>query len=64
MTATEARKWAAKINTDCSECFTDAKAVRQFGKWVIKIGGGWEACYGRTIESVESAEDTVRIFKN
>jgi hypothetical protein len=64
MTATEAREWAAQINLKCSECFTDAKAVKQFGRWVIKIGGGREACYGRTIESVEAAEDTIRIFQN
>lgn len=64
LTATTAREWAAQINLKCSECFTDAKAVKQFGRWVIKIGGGREACYGRTIESVESAKDTIRIFQN
>ena len=64
MTATEARAWATQINNECSECFTDAKAVKQFGQWVIKIGGGREACYGMTIKSVEDAIDTTRIFKN
>jgi hypothetical protein len=63
-TATKARAWAVEINTKCSECFKDAKAVKQFGRWVIKIGGGREACYGRTIESEEDAEDIIRIFKN
>jgi hypothetical protein len=64
MTATEARLWAGKINVECSECFKGAKAVKQFGQWVIKIGGGSESSYGRTIESVASAEDTLRIFRN
>jgi hypothetical protein len=64
MKATEAKQLAAEINAKCSECFTGAKAVKQFGQWVIKIGGGRESCYGRTIESVESAHDTIRIFKN
>lgn len=64
MTAMDARKFAAEINLKCSECFTDAKAVKSFGQWVIKIAGGREACYGRTIESVESAADTIRIFHN
>lgn len=63
-TATRARALAVEINTKCSECFIDAKAVRQFGRWVIKIGGGREACYGRTIESEEDAEALIRIFKN
>lgn len=64
MTATQAHQLATEINMKCSECFTDAKAVKQFGKWVIKIGGGRECCYGKTIESVESALDIIRIFKN
>ena len=64
MTATEARALAIEINTTCSECFTDAKAVKQFGSWVIKIGGGRECCYGRTIESVESAREVLKTFKN
>lgn len=64
MTATQARALAAQINVECSECFTDAKAVKQFGRWVIKIGGGRECCYGKTLESVEAAADTIRIFRN
>lgn len=64
MTAIKARELAAQINAKCSECFTDSKAVKQFGRWVIKIGGGSESCYGRTIESVEAAEDIIRIFQN
>lgn len=64
MTATEAREWATRINTECSECFGDAKAVKQFGKWVININGGRGACYGRTIETVDDAIDTARIFAN
>ena len=64
MKAAEARTLAAEINAKCSDCISTAKAVKEFGKWVIKIGGGREACYGRTIESVESAEETIRIFKD
>jgi uncharacterized protein YdbL (DUF1318 family) len=64
MTATEARQWAAQISARCSGCFTTVKAVKQFGRWVININGGRGACYGRTIESVEAAEDTVRIFQD
>lgn len=64
MNATTARKWATKINTECSECFTNAKAVKRFGQWVIDINGGSAACYGRTIKTEGSAKDTVRIFGN
>ncbi len=64
MTATEAREWAAKISAGCSECFDRVKAVKRFGRWVIDINGGSGACYGRTIKSVEAAEETVRVFAN
>lgn len=64
MTATQAREMAKNINLMCSDCFDDAKAVKQMGRWVIKIGGGREACYGRAIESVEGAKETIRIFRN
>ena len=63
-TATEARAFAAKIKTECSECFKEVKSVKFWGSWVIKIDGGSETPYGRTIESVEDAEETIRIFKN
>jgi hypothetical protein len=64
LTATQARDLAAEINLKCSDCFTDAKAIKQFGKWVIKIGGGRECCYGRTIETVDGAWDCIRVFGN
>ena len=64
MKASEARALASEINSKCRETLSEARAVKQFGKWVIKIGGGREACYGRTIESVEAAQDTIRIFQD
>ena len=60
----EARAYAARINAECSGCFSDAKAAKEFGQWVVKIGGGSGCCYGRTIETVEAAEDTLRVFRD
>jgi len=64
MTATQARLWATKISAECSECFSSVKAVREFGRWVVKIDGGSGACYGRTVKSEDGAADLVRIFAN
>lgn len=64
MTATEARRWAKEIGAKCSDCFTSVKAVKQFGRWLVKVNGGREACYGKTVESVDAARDLIRIFTN
>jgi len=64
LTANQARNYAARIQSECSECFTNVKALKRFGQWVIDIDGGSGACYGRTIKTVDSAEDTLRIFAN
>jgi hypothetical protein len=64
MTATEAREWAKRITAECSDCFKSVKARKFLGRWGIDIDGGSGACYGRTVRSVEAAEDTIRIFKN
>lgn len=67
MTVTEARDYAKQILAQCSQCFTNVKARKTMfgrGKWEIAIGGGREACYGRTIRTVEGAEDILRIFAN
>jgi hypothetical protein len=64
MKATDARNWAKKILIDCSECFTNVRAVKSFGEWVVKVNGGREACYGHTIKTTDSAADFVRCFKN
>lgn len=64
LTATEAREFAKRILAECSECFTNVKAVKQFGKWIIKINGGREACYGKTIETMDGAEEVLRVFAN
>lgn len=64
LTATSAKQYAAQILKDCSDCFTDVKARKAFGQWVIDINGGSAACYGRTAKNVEAAEDILRIFAN
>lgn len=62
--ATEARKYAAEIASKCSDCFAHVRARKFLGRWVIDINGGSGACYGKTVDSVESAQDIIRIFKN
>jgi len=62
MSATEARSLAKEINRKCSDCFSDAKAVKEWGQWVIKISGGRESCYGRTIIDADDAAEVIRIF--
>lgn len=66
LTATTAREYAKKIAEKCSDCFKKEKIIAKkgFGSWIIEIDGGSQACYGRTISYVESAEDTLRIFAN
>jgi len=66
MTKTEATKFVSEIKIKCSECFPadKVKASKQFGKWVININGGSGACYGKTVDSVESAESILSIFAN
>lgn len=64
LTATEAREYANQIATKCSECFSVVKARKFLGSWVIDINGGSAACYGKTVRSVESAQDLIRIFQN
>lgn len=64
LTATVAKQYTSRILSECSECFTNVKARKWLGKWVIDINGGSGACYGRTIKTVEGAEDTIRIFTN
>jgi hypothetical protein len=64
MTATQARTFAKRIQQECSECFSQVKAHKFLERWIIDINGGRGACYGRTIRSVESAEDTIRIFRD
>lgn len=62
LTATRARDYAKRINAET--CLTDAKARKWWGGWEINIGGGRSNCYGRTVETVEGAEDLIRIFAN
>lgn len=66
LTATEAREYAKAIADKCSECFpADKVRARKFlGRWVVDINGGSGACYGKTVRSMEDAEDLIRIFKN
>ena len=64
LTATEAREIAQRILVECSECFSKVIARKFLGQWVIDIDGGSGACYGKTVASVEAAEDLIRIFKN
>ena len=62
LTATQARHFAKRILAET--CSTNVKAVKQFGQWVIKINGGKENCYGRTITCLEVAQDELAIFAN
>lgn len=66
LTATQARTYAKLIAEECSECFEEGKvkAKKEFGKWVITINGGSQACYGRTISTEDAAIKTLRIFAN
>ena len=60
LTATQARHFAKRILAETHH--TKVKAVKEWGGWVIKIDGGSENCYGRTIKYLETAEDELRIF--
>ena len=60
MTATEARNFAKRILAETH--FTNVKARKGWGGWEINIDGGKAACYGRTVEYADSAEDIIRIF--
>lgn len=60
LTATEARDYAKRILAET--IFTDVKARKGWGGWEINIDGGKAACYGRTIQYADSAEDILRIF--
>lgn len=62
LTATQARNFAKRIIAET--LFTNVKAVKGFNGWEINIDGGRGACYGHTIQHVETAEDTLRIFAN
>jgi hypothetical protein len=62
LTATQARAFAKRILEET--IFTNVKAKKGWGGWEINIDGGRAACYGRTIEYAESAEDIIRIFAN
>lgn len=64
LTATTARQYAARISTECSDCFKTVKARKVFGKWNVEIDGGSGACYGKSVKTVEGAEDIIRIFAN
>lgn len=61
LTATEARNFAKRILAEA--IFTNVKAKNGWGGWGINIDGGKAACYGRTIRTVEGAEDIIDIFK-
>jgi hypothetical protein len=62
LTATEAREFTKRILAET--IFTKVKAKKGWDGWEINIDGGRAACYGRTIQYVESAEDIIRIFAN
>jgi|GEM_PF-6837921 len=64
LTATQARHYAKRILAECSECFKDVKAVKAWGHWEIRIGGGSAACYGRTLKDKDDAEWTLETFNN
>ena len=64
LTATQARHFATRILTECSQCFSNVKVVKDFGKWVIKLDGGSEACYGRTLRDEDDCQYTLDVFKN
>ena len=60
----EAKQLAARIAKECSECFSHVVARKFMGSWQVDINGGSGACYGKTVDSQEDAEDLIRIFKN
>lgn len=60
LTATQAREFAKAIIAKTH--FTKVKASKGWGGWEINIDGGRGACYGKTIETVEGAEEIIRIF--
>lgn len=64
LTATTAKAYAARILTECSECYTNVKARKFLGKWVVDIDGGSGACYGKTLKSEDACEDCLRVFGN
>lgn len=64
LTATTAHHYAKRIATECSQCFKSVKARKFLGKWTVDIDGGSGACYGRSIKTVDGAEDVLRIFAN
>ena len=63
-TATEARHYAQRIASECSDCFSKVVARKFLGEWCVEINGGRGACYGKTASTVEDAEDIIRIFQN
>jgi hypothetical protein len=62
LTATQARAFAKRILAET--LFTDVKAKKGWDGWEINIDGGRGACYGRTIQYADSAEDILNIFAN
>lgn len=59
MKCTEARTMAKRILAETD--FTRVKPIKFFGKWQINISGGRAFCYGITVETVEGAENLIRI---
>ena len=64
LTATTARHYVSRILAECSECFTNVKARKVLGKWSVEIDGGAGACYGKSLKTVDAAEDALRVFSN
>lgn len=60
LTSTQARSFAKRIIA--GTVFTNVKSNRGFNGWEINIDGGSAANYGRTINTIDAAEDTLRIF--
>jgi len=60
LTATKAREFTKRILAET--IFTKVKAKKGWDGWEINIDGGRAACYGRTIQCNEGAEDIIRIF--